>query len=266
MAQHIFPGSTDRRRRIRGFTLVELLVVIGIIAVLIGILLPSLNRAREQANGTKCMSNLRQVGNAVMMYMNQYGGNTAPFKNDGRWNDPVNPTVQIDPNHKFAYWGVAYAIVGGLPKELFQCPSSQATNDSGVDNFDGPFVQGFFYTTYGINAYMGPNSGMSDAQRTSTFGVANEIAIFRLKNGVWIGRNLTRLRGASRVVFALDSFEQSIDGNGDTFDNWYQWSNPDRSGEFLRHNKAANAVFADTHVERLDRSELSDVKYFTGRW
>ena len=54
----------------RGFTLVELLVVIAIIAVLVSILLPALNRVREQAKSTKCLANMRQVGLALMLYAN----------------------------------------------------------------------------------------------------------------------------------------------------------------------------------------------------
>jgi prepilin-type processing-associated H-X9-DG protein len=89
-------ASTPRRRhglsRFVGFTLVELLVVIGIIALLIGILLPSLGNARQSANLVACQANLRSIGQALLMYANTYKDSLPPGDNyaGGTWSSLVS--------------------------------------------------------------------------------------------------------------------------------------------------------------------------------
>lgn len=62
------------REHTRGFTLIEVLVVVAVIAILMAILLPTLHRTRENARATTCQSNLRQLGQAFQMYAGDYDG------------------------------------------------------------------------------------------------------------------------------------------------------------------------------------------------
>jgi len=143
--------QTNRHRHTSGFTLIEVLVVAAIIALLVAILMPSLARARRQAQETTCLCHLRQLATGVMYYAGAYRDKIPPFRAHGKsrladsspankgWGeliDPYIPTkcVEIVDNKEF--YG-----------DVHRCPSKRSNAAEGSPTVP---VAG----SYGLNAYL----------------------------------------------------------------------------------------------------------------
>jgi prepilin-type N-terminal cleavage/methylation domain-containing protein/prepilin-type processing-associated H-X9-DG protein len=126
----------------RGFTLIELLVVIAIIAILAAMLLPALSRAKEKGHQTVCLNNLKQVGLAFHMYVDDFS-NTFPGPAAGQ---PMKPALE-----DWIYWNANQAIsaslpgrndprnaaivryTGGFNPDLFRCPTDKELRERLAD-------------------------------------------------------------------------------------------------------------------------------------
>src|SRR5688500_15477885 len=104
-------SQNGRKQHPNGFTLVELLVVIGIISVLISILLPALNKARESAKRIACASNIRQLGMAVQLYASAHKGDLPPSS--------YHVTNWMAPDYRYELIRLKAASPG-----IFACPSA----------------------------------------------------------------------------------------------------------------------------------------------
>jgi prepilin-type N-terminal cleavage/methylation domain-containing protein/prepilin-type processing-associated H-X9-DG protein len=141
-------------RKARGFTLVELLVVIGIIALLMSILMPALSNARRQSNSVKCLSNLRQIGTAFQLYSNEnkgffpvavheVGNAQYPIPEERRWPDLIAPYVSASQNIK-------YDNLEDIRRNsvIWGCPEWTKTDEYDPTNFADKVRVG-----YGMNYY-----------------------------------------------------------------------------------------------------------------
>ena len=252
------------RRKISGFTLVELLVVIGIIALLISILLPSLNKARAAANEVKCKANLRQMGQAMQMYTNEWKFYPGCRNIDGRGQYAVWPTR------------LRQYMKGG--NAVFRCPQRSPEYDWKVNDYNTANTSlNSIESDTGFGYNFDRKSGKGEALLMENNLDQNYIPIWSYGYNDWgagdvgpggaIGNRASRgfgadlndakskevkaaqLRGASEVIVIADNTpDRKFDYNIDPKD-------PSEAPGNIHHG-GANVLFGDSHVDWRNQQDI----------
>lgn len=225
----------------RAFTLIELLVVIAVIAILIGILLPALGKARDAGRSAVCLSNLRQMGVAATAYANDHGERLWP-RDSLRLMDLTTNSELVDPDTGRRVPGRMYEYVDNVDS-IAECPANRrraaGEGSTGGNMFGGKTDLDFDYTF--VRAMEGARVGLSvkmaRVTQPSDFGV-----------DVRPPARWDRADGLTNFSGMLLYVEEST--------NWYngrirdlQWGNWDQMT--TRHGGRGNAVFLEGHAESL---------------
>lgn len=249
----------------RAFTIVELLVVIGIIAVLMSFLLPVLSGARKKAQTAVCANNLRQMGTAWQMYASSQNGLSCPARLP-TYNGPESIyDVGEGPQYRPRWYDLLGAQIKKYatknPKQqeddswtisetFFLCPTNADWDNS------RNYTYGYNYQFLG-NARFKPNGTyINYPVKTSRIKPANTIMATDAM-GTAAGHPRTSRAGyyrdGTKDIFALGNKGWALDpprltANADYADP-QQRAPQNRSGPDPRHQRKFNAVFCDGHVE-----------------